>query len=608
MAIKKNILGEDLNNGRAVNAGDVNGGAVNGNVGNGDMNNNSVSSVLGLSDVSNMFISRQNNNEVVEAFRKGISKAQEKFKADVKVYKLDQEVFELGYTFFVFALKTDKGSVYHFSALLEKTGRAPLEVKTIMGSMNNKNSTDILVTADAFDSDYYTKVIAVLKQAYKVNEDKLVSCEGVVVPSTAEEEITGEIVGAYAHDVLLSEAYKAEGVMKDITVADINNSMRGGDLIIDLGFNNALTINMLGRHIRSDFNVSVAAVKASKFRSLNANSSKKAISTISGFTEYIISEEMNQYTGVTKRVAEPMIIVNEFMGLAPTLNYALLGLVDATAFTNRATLRRLIIEKDAGPLNLLFNYGGEPNKYGTAISFKDPKANIEVVNDVIRQHIKPSPLFAIEVEEFGAEYSYMLPFAALIDPVARKAANDDIVAAAEQLTNSAFTNRIVSDVSPIYVPIGEFRDNNDEIRDLREIDTVFVAKHANEPGLIIDWIFSNTPAEVCMSATGKDPYVLKLEVIDKLSSMLGFVPKVTGRAVRVVLNAAFVSELVSKTMGGGYSPKLDAPIIGVNDYTNNLQQVAAAYASAAMNTTGLGVQTLGGGASTIIGTRPFAYR
>ena len=608
MAVNKNILGEDLNNVRKENVAGVKAEAGFDKVfgGKPEAENPGIG-VLGLSDASSLFISKRSNNEIMEAFQKGIEKAKSNFKIDIKIFKLDAEDFELGFSSFLYGYKSEAGNVYYFAALLEKTGREPLQVKTIVDSLNIKNSTDVLVTSDAFDDDYYSKASAVLKKAFGVNEDKLVSCEGAVIPSTADEEITGEIVSKYAHDVIISTAFKREGKMKDISVPQIVKYSQNGALTIDIGLNTGLTINMLGRHIRSDFNVSVALIRNSQFRSLNGQGIRKNIATASGYTEFIISEEMNQYTGQIKRVAEPMLVLNEFMGLAPTLNYGLLSIVNATTFTNRATLKKLIIEKDAGPLNFLFNYDGVPNKYGEKISFKDPKANMEIVNDIIRQHIKPAPIFAIEIEEFGADYPVMLPFAALSDSGARLAANEDIIRAAEELTGQKFVNRQVAANEGLYVPIGEYRDNNDNVRDLREIDTTFICAHANEPSLIIDWIYSNTPTSVCIAATGKDPYILKLEVIDKISSMLGIKPVITGRAVRVPLDAAFVSELVEKVQAAGYRPRLDNPVIDHNDF-NNLQQIASAYASAAMGTTGFGAQVMTPGGYNFAGNRPFAYR
>ena len=67
-----------------------------------------------------------------------------------------------------FAYKADNGKVYYFSALLEATGRKPLDVRSIIESFNIKNSPDVLVTSDAFDTAFFTTATGILTNSLEV--------------------------------------------------------------------------------------------------------------------------------------------------------------------------------------------------------------------------------------------------------------------------------------------------------------------------------------------------------------------------------------------------------------------------------------------------------
>jgi len=545
--------------------------------------------VLGLSGADSLLIGNYGDNEILESFLEIAQKTLKHTKVDIKFIKMDLNKFDFEFSHLVFAYKGDNGKTYYFSTLLEATGRAPLDVHTIVESFNIKNSSDVLVTADGFDDIFFEAATAVLCRAMETKEEDLVFCEGVIMPTGAPLEQTAEIIARYAQDIIVSNYAKDTGIESDITVDAIDAVTENGRLVLDLGLNSGSSINMLGRNVRTDFNVEVSIVKNTSARRLNGQGGRNKLTTTAGYIEYIISEDTDRYTGKFKRMAEPMIILNEFIGAAPTINYALLSMINATTFTNRGVLKNLIVEKDAGPLNFLFNYQGDGRKYGEKISFNDEKASPEIVNDIIREHIVPKPIFALDIEEFGSDYPYLRPFTALADKASRRFATEDILNAASDLVGSEMPDIPVA-AATMYVPLGEFLDNESNPRDIREIDTVFIAKHTNDPGLLIDWIYSNAPEDICVSSTGKDPYTLKLEVIDKVATMLNLKPVITGRAVRVVLDGAFIDELTSRAMDGGYTPDTDNPSIGYSEF-NNLQNIASAYASASVGSTGFGMST-----------------
>jgi len=543
-----------------------------------------------LISLDSILISDKADGEVLEDAGKAFLKGIESKKIDVKIATINKDAYDLGYSFVLMYYKGSNGKVYYFMSLLEATGRAPVTVKQIIAEMNIKNSIAILVTSDAFNDYLYEQIEKTLRKEF--NDAPLVSLEGVVIPTDANIETTCEIIAKYGHDLIALKELVETGKARDITAADIRKVTSNSNLTLDVIMNTGLTINKLGRTVRTDFNVETNVVRNGNVRDFHGTNSRKMLATTAGYLEYIISEDVIPYTQQIKRTAKPMIILNEFLGKAPTMGYTLLSLINAATFTNRQQLSALIIEKDAGPLNYLFNYKGDGAGFGDKLSFKDPKAKPEIINDIIRTHISSSPIFAVEVELYGASYSYMTPFVGLSIPSATQRATNDILSAAERLVGSKFETNAVAANEGFLVPIGNYVDADGNTRDIREIDTTFIAKYTNEPALIFEWIFSNLPSHICESHTGKQPYILKLEVIDKIATILNLQVTITGKAVRVPLHGRFVEELVQKAMAAGYAPSTEGNPIGYNDF-NNLQFVAQAYNGASVSNTGFAAQQMG---------------
>jgi len=542
--------------------------------------------VVGLSGMDSLMLEDSDQESLGKYAVKSAEILKEGY-LDIRVMKMDKEKFGLGFSFVLYSTKDNAGKVYYFLALLEKTGRQPLEVKQIVNELNVKNNTSILVTSDAFDDTVYAIAETMLKKAYK-DITSLRNLEGVVIPSSSDVEATAEVMSRYVHNRMVVESEITSGKSADLNFKALRAIGRNSNTNLDIAFNTGLTINTAGRSIRSDFNIESNIASNSYVRSMHDISGKKRIATVSGYLEYLVSDKVNEYTMQSTKVATPILILNEFMGKASSLNYVLTSIVNSTIFSSRPILRNLIVEKDAGPLNVLFNYGGDASKPGDKLSFKDEKAKPEIVNDIIRQHVTSTPIVAIEVELFGSDYSHMAPFVALASDETRMAATEDILKGASELVGSKMeTSSVLGDESSL-VPIGEYLDADGNVRDLREIDLAFICTYSNDQALIFDWIYSTLTPAMCRSITSKDPYLLKLEVINKLASMLNFKPVITGKAVRIPLSGMFVEELTRKAMQAGYNPAPTNDAIGYNDF-NNLQIVSQAYNGSTLANTGFGM-------------------
>ena len=541
--------------------------------------------VLGLNSSNLLSLTGGNYTEYMNKFIETSVEVVKDGVQKVDIFKIDKEKFDLDFSSIVYATKV-ANRVYFFIALLEKTGRPPVELKTIIDELNNKFSDKLLVTADAITDELFNHIENVLTVKYG-NVEKI-NVEGVVVPHNSEVEITSTIVARYAYDILYVNIAKDVGKARDLTLSALNQELKNGFLNIDLAFNNGVTINKLGKPIHTDFHIEGSIIKNNTTRGFGSANGKRDLSLVTGYLDFLIHDDINPYTNTLKKMGDPIVVINEFVAKAPTLNYVLMNIINTAVFANYANIRNLFIEKDVGPLNLIFNYGSDNNKAGEVISFKDSKADVAVINDILQTHFNPNPIYAVETELFGSDFAYTSAFATLADPAYGSYANADIIKAAEELIGENFDNINVALNEGLDVPVGEFIDADGNVRDIREIDAVYIAKYTNNPMLVIDWVYSNLPTSECRSVKNVDPYILKLQVLDAITTQLGIKVTITGKARRVILNPVFIQKLVEGASRNNYIPRIESPHTHFVD-NNNLQSIAMTYANAAVGQLNFGV-------------------
>lgn len=540
--------------------------------------------VLGLTTMDMMTFDTNSFSEYLTEYI-GLSKEVLKdSKIKINMFKLDRDKFGLPFSYVIYASKASNNTIYYFVSVLEKTGREPVDLNLIIEDSGNKNSSTSLVTADSFSDERYK----IFEDILIVNYGKmpLVALESIVVPSRSNLEIAADTVTRLAHDVILSNIRKDVGAAIDINFSAISGMLRKGMLNVDLSYTRGETVNKVGKPVFTEFSIESSIVNNAVLRDFDT-AGRKRIAMATGYIDYFFIEETNTYTGQLKKSAEPLFILNEFIGSAPTINFVLISIVNAYIFNNYQNLRGLIIETDAGPLNYYLNFNGDVKKVGERVSFKDPKITPEILNAMVDTCFLHTPVFNIEIELSGTDYSYASPFTALADGNAAQQANNDILKAASLLTDANITNINVAYNEGLAVPIGEFTDKDGNVRDLREINAVFIAANTKDPSLLIDWAYSNLPTSECIFNTRKDPYMLKLEVLNKLATQIGITPKITGKAFRIPLNPAFIEALVIGAKNKGYQPKIITPNIHTTDYVN-LANMASVYSGAHVSNMGFG--------------------
>ena len=545
--------------------------------------------MFGFDFMPGLFKTEENGSELTNKFAEAIKKVNAEpvqisgIEINTRVFKLDNAIFqELPYSFVIVATKTSKANEVAYHAIcLEATGRKPVNVSAILEEIKFKNTTLIYTPADTFDEILKQTAEKILQDAYG-QDATLIPTEGLVVPYDADPETVGSIAGILAYNANIGKLGLRQGLISYINLPTIVQNAKNTILQLDVTMQGGVTQNAVGRPIRSDFELDL-------FKSTNVNikgtmprSVRSRLTTAVGYLDFLVDEVPVGVGMPPKRVMTPMIIVDEMHAKKPTTDMMLLNLINSAAFANQNLLFRLLtsVNRDLGVLNVLVNLDGDKSGFGKKIKLKDGKLTDDKVMQILSSLVALTPVMAVEVELFGPNYSSLVPFAALNNPATRAIANNDIVSIAEKIVGQPLENKNVAANEGIVLPLGEWVDNNGTKRDIREIDLAFVLENTNDINLVFKFLQSNVPASI----SGFDPYLLRLEVINAL------IPNavITGKAVRIPINPAFLNELVNKAMAAGYNPRADIGNVGFNAGFNNLQAVIAAYSNAKLNNINFG--------------------
>jgi len=522
----------------------------------------------GLNSGYNMLSGGNNmHTKYVKEFVDEIRPTLEDMSLDIEPLKISSEKFDILFTYIVYAYKAPSNKIYYYSVVLEKTGVEPKLLSDIMAeqdaaNMNGhgKTNTRLSTTADAFDPrivEIFDKVLV-----GKYGNLPRVCLDGEVIPSNINVEETSRAVTRFAHDLIFNRVNIDTGKIPDVSLKAIAEFRGKRFLKVELSTTFGTTVNRSGKAVKTDFVLESSVVSNTENFGIDIMSSKSAITYATGYLDFVISPKQvpNGLPGVTVESARPIVILNEFLGAAPTLRFVLLSLINAFPLTAPNLLTSLIMEKDAGSLNSKLNYGGEKGHIGKRFSFKDTAADQTVIKDFLNTHFDMDPLFAVEIEVFGADFAYSKDIVALSNPDTAAQANLKILKEVSGLLNDVKLPHLPFElVKGCLVPNGNFTDSDNNVRDAREIDAVFIAANSNDQALIDLWNFSNFPIENCISYTGKTPLEVKMDVWNRLSMELGIKITLTGVSYRAIINDKLIRFMAETASIQGYSPSVSLP-------------------------------------------------
>ena len=536
---------------------------------------------LGKLNFINGFMKLGVTSEYVAKFKEVLEetfKNQDTF--NIKLFTFDNQnnAKSLAYSFvIVAATRNDVNKVWYMPFLLEATGREPVAISSIFevdptsGVIKLKDQSALIAPCDYFSDPILTIFENDLKIAYPGKEIKYL--DGEIIPHNADLEKVGRYAAVDAHRAFWIKL--AEEIDPDDAYIAIEDIMQGDNVkvIADLNINTGLSVNQLDRITATDYVIKTQIRKKSEEASFfpMLNETVENVGSISGYVEEALL--VDQATNTKRAIA--VIINNEVDTPLPTLEHTLLNIANSTILNQHNILLNLLYNKDnIGAMNFLVNLEGNDG-FGAIVNLKDKKYTYDKALMYLNKLFMPKPAMAVEVELNGREYFKVSPFAALINPAEWADANEYILQKAEDLTGMKFQSDTVFKYA-IEIPVGEWVDQNGNIRDLREIDTATIIALTKDINLIHKWLMSNEDPKI----TGLNPLVTKLEVYNKLGLNARFVNK----AVRVYLNPQFVEELVSFLSVKRYNPIINSNIT-YSEFTDLSQFTTSSIAGSLLNAT-----------------------
>ena len=491
-------------------------------------------------------------------------------KVTPKVHVLDKETFtNLAYSAIIVTMQSNK-MVNYYTILLEETGRKPLTASEVVSEWETAikipGASPVIYTADeAINSILHKEIVNALKQEYGSGQEYK-TVDGVVLhKGHADINVIGPMLATIAFNACYIETQFDNGVCSDLSIPNALQTAQGKQLRFESNMSKAICVNELGLPVRTDWKLDLCMVNNNQAQSLvlNAQNSKAVISRIGGFVDALPEQiTMPGVPGTAPTTAirfRPHIIMTSNSAETPTIGYMLLGVASSIVMTNRnmwlGALRPTDKKVNVGNLNIIAKIDdGE----GQRIDFTSKNYNANQVFAGIQTMFSLDPVISVDVESFGPQSFYN----SILSAAAQPGASDGKTEAANYIIETAHIltgGRFPSDYNPhdifvddgVVVPLGTWSDKSGE-RDLREIDLTFIASHTDDMNMINKWILSNLP----MSKSGFDPYLAKIEIINKLLPGA----EITGKASRVTFSANFITTLASAITASGLNVRYEPEI------------------------------------------------
>ncbi len=482
------------------------------------------------------------------------------------------------YSFIVPVLFNNKTKkAFYVPLLLEATGRGPVDIRQVLeidpqrGFVKIKDQSALFMPSDYFNDIVLGEIEKVIQT--NLPDREVTYVDGEIIPSEADIDKIGFFVALDVYNGAFVYELYTDGDFVDLYAGELVED-KSYQLFEDVVLNVGNGINRLGRVTALDFNIKLQLRKQSNNQLPTMMNYNRNIGDVTGYIEQALVVQKD-IMGNTIRKGVPVIIVNDIDTEYPTLGYTLLNLANTAVFGHQNILLNALYNKpNIGALNYIVNVE-KAQEFGKKVNLKDTKYTIDKAFAFLsKMFIVNNYAVAFETELNGREYFKTSVFAALVDRNAWKSANDFIVSTAEQLTGSNFENRTVFTYA-IEVPVGTWVDANGNIRDIREIDLSTICSLTNDINLIQKWLLSNEDP----ATSGIDPFITKLEVLLKL----GIDAKVENKAVRVMMNPGFMSELITKLQSIGINPVVNANAIQTTAFIDMASLGTSSITAAMLN-------------------------
>lgn len=583
VGIKNDNIGAENANNTNPTSNFVNEALKQGNPLNVDLNKSNVPILtLGskILSIMNSGIGSEFLNKFVEAVKTSYAGELNTNNGKLIVIPMDNETNKnIAYSSIIVALAKGNIATY-FTIVLEGTGRKPLDAITFTNElmmlsrnphqMNRYNET--YVTSDVIDAVYHTEIRKQLSLVLNSNSVKFIQADAMVIPYHNVELDQAYIrpIASAALNSCIVESAKTNGEFLDLNIFESKKQNNAITLKIENNIIPKTVKDIAGKPVRADFTVELVAVdNRANTTSINMQNNKEVATKALGFVDAMPELVLIPGTPNYALTLRPHIVVTSLEGALPTTGYALLSLVTSVIMSNDDMWIGAVSPKindnlhDYGSLNILTNLENNPDGKGSPIDFKT--LNSTELQTMIKRLFSLAPMLSIDVELCGAQTSVTSIFAtAAANPnstdeaekVAREKAAQEIIAAANWLTNGGFPktysiNDIFINVG-IVVPTGKWIDKTGEMRDIRDIDLAMIATLTNDKALIEEWAKSNVP----YSISGIDSYTTKVRIL----SQLNIGAEISGKAIRCTFSDQFIGTLANGCQAAGLDSRYEPAV------------------------------------------------
>lgn len=389
-------------------------------------------------------------------------------------------------------------------------------------------------------------------------------------------------------------------------------------LAVTIGFNKTQIHNAVGQPQRSDVLVNFGSVRRRQsnqaIQSVNSDARDIPIAELSGFVDLVWNPTVQQST-----MGIPTAMPAMGPGMQPTQKYnarlVITDVANQSVYTPSAVLLSVAMATtlhtdnnwmlafrpqssssevdlfDIGAMNIEANIFGETDKngYGTPIDTKKASFSLENMGQYISSIVSPGLMISLDCPEAGPQSWYLSMFS--LAERGNSAAYTAITHAANRLTGGRFQNHfpenapIFADLNNI-VHMGYWTDRTGSRRDLRDVDTVYVANlvGARSPNLISEWQNTFLRQDIPLDQRLADRKRLILALTNETAVFEGF-------ARRLTFSAVFMAALTRAAKETGFQFSINTPLSssdmqsnrGVASFANSaLLQAGQSFVSTAM--------------------------
>lgn len=479
----------------------------------------------------------------------------------VRVDILDKSVVtHLAYSSVIMSTLLDNGEVTYLPILISCTGKEAKTAREIVNEyaaihanrqFNRNMQPDVFTYDQALDGVYDAAIKNLLIGIYKVDDSKLVSINGMVLPDNLRDNDIEHISTVAAvigvNSLIIDKAFQSG--YTDLNLNAAIQATSNPKFKLNAQFNKHAT-NLFGQPVRSDFELSLeVAGDGPRLETLNNSADIDVLARVNGFVD-AIPTSVKLPNGQEALRLRPHIILTNVDVDTQSPAYLLLAILGSTPILDKSMWPAPLIKniENVGHLNKIVNLEGNANQVGRPIEPSKQVTELDIRSSIYQMFCL-DPALSIDIENYGVNSYFTSILAAAAHPTniqVRENASREIISTANQLTGGAFpldfpTNRIFQSYG-VKIPMGIWSSKKGD-HDIRDIDLAFIASKGKDIQSVLRWANSNYDK----SLTGVDPFGLKVEGIAELVDDA----RITGSATRVTLTSDFIITLTNAAIGSG---------------------------------------------------------